>query len=63
MTKQERLNKILLSNAVRKGYLGTAKILLLSGTLKDVNFDYLINVATYREDGDMVTLLKKYMHN
>ena len=60
MNKQERLNKILLSNAVRKGYIGTAKILLLSGTLKDINFDYLISVAASREDSEMEKLLKRY---
>ena len=60
MLKQELLNKVLLNNAVRNNYIGTARILLLSGTLadeKEINIKYLLKTA--RTD-EMRNLLRKY---
>lgn len=60
MLKQELLNKVLLNNAVRNNYIGTARILLLSGTLadeKEINIKYLLKTA--RTD-EMRNLLMKY---
>ena len=57
MDKQERLNKVLLNNAVRNDYVGTARILLLSGKMENVNVNYLLTVAKSKE---MVNLLMKY---
>ena len=57
MVKQERLNKVLLNNAVRNNYIGTAKILLLAGMWQDANIKYLLKEAKSQE---MVNLLKKY---